>query len=411
MRQIFGLNHHQNCNFYMFKTSQSSMDQEINSDSPFASTSKLRRTPPPQSETVQENDGIADKINVYRNDIMDLNDSKKSVETPKSDGAARIAKTLSAPPVRMRALEDNESSSLDSIDPSPTRAKTSTSKSPKLSLASRRRMDAKNAQSIEQTASVKEREKEQKLKNQIEQDYRDAVQLIRANAEWNEISGALLTVQKVIKMRPDLILESLHDITLSLIGQVHNLRSSVAKIAIACFNDMFIKFKKLMDTDLDLTANAILKKIGESGFLVDEAIKCLSSMIENVTNTRVIQVLINNSDHKNAAIRLRVSLLLENAITSLSDILGSKYVSSLRDMEKLLPILVKFLREGLAESRNAAKRSIYFLSKFPDFDKAVLKTLSSSQIRELKEAIDFVRNKAETSEEPAARGKRLWKLL
>jgi hypothetical protein len=115
-------------------------------------------------------------------------------------------------------------------------------------------------------------------------------------------------------------------------------------------------------------------------------------------------VLINNSDHKNPAIRLRVSILLETAITSFDDILGSKYVASLRDMEKLLPVLVRFLREGLSDSRNAAKRSLYFLSKLGDFEKVVLKTLSSSQIRELKEAIAFIRDKEERPDELPTRG-------
>lgn len=376
-----------------------------NMNSPFGSSSKLRRTPP-KSDHVEEYDGGMDKSDIHRKDIIDL----AAPETSKGDeSATRILKTFSAPPDRMRALEDKDDlPSQNTIEQSPARAKTSTSKkSPKLSTATRRRMDAKNSVNPQQVAAQREREKEQRLKNQIEEDYKDAIQLIRANAEWNEISVALVTVQKAIKIRPDLVLENLHDLTLTLISQVHNLRSSVAKIAIGCFNDMFIKFKKLMDTDLDLTANAILKKIGESGFLVDEAVKCLSSMIENVTNTRVIMVLINNADHKNPVIRLRVALLLESAINSFTDILGSKYVSSLRDMEKLLPVLVRFLREGLAESRNAAKRSIYFLSKFPDFEKAVIKTLSATQIRELKEAIDFVRNKEEKSEDLPARGKLL----
>ena len=316
----------------------------------------------------------------------------------------RIIKTFSAPPDRMITLE-KDSPYQDLVEESNERAKTSISKqSPKISQATRRRIEAKNTGNTPQAAASREREKEQRLKNQIEQDYKEALHLIRANAEWNEISGALVAVQKAIKHRPDLIQENLHDLTLTLITQVHNLRSSVAKIAISCFNDMFIKFQKLMDNDLDLTANAILKKVGESGFLVDEAIKCLSSMIENVTNTRAIMALISNSDHKNPAIRLRVSLLLESAITSFNEVLGSKYVACLRDMEKLLPVLVRFLREGLSDSRNAAKRSLFFLSKFGDFEKMVLKTLSSSQIRELKEAIAFIRDKEEISDEMHTRG-------
>jgi hypothetical protein len=368
-------------------------------NSPFASSTKLRRTPPNTSPVPENN--AEDKVIIHGEILTRLD----APDTPTSEESTRILKTFSAPTDRMRALEEDDSPYKGSMEQSMERAKTSVSKhAPKLSQATRKRIEAKNTVNTPQAAALREREKEHRLRNQIEQDYKEAVQLINANAEWNEISGALVAVQKAIKHRPDLIQKNLHDLTLSLITQVHNLRSSVAKIAISCFNDMFIQFKKLMDNDLDLTANAILKKIGESGFLVDEAIKCLSSMIENVTNTRAIMVLINNSDHKNPAIRLRVSILLETAITSFNDMLGSKYVASLRDMEKLLPVLVRFLREGLSDSRNAAKRSLYFLSKFGDFEKTVLKTLSSSQIRELKEAIDSIRVREERTTELSPRG-------
>ena len=308
-------------------------------------------------------------------------------------------KLSSAPPDRMRTLE-NEDPPVELKIKSPSsgvRAKTSMETTPRVSLATKRRMENKLAI---QPSPSQEKERELRQRRIVEQEFKDACMVIRANAEWNEVSEALLTIQKTISLRPDLVLDCLHDLTLSLVNQVHNLRSSVAKTAVACFNDMFIKLEKHMDADLDMTVGAILKKIGESGFLVDEAIKCLSTMAKHVTNTRAITALLGSADHKNSAIRLRISILLQTVITSFPDAQASRYVASFRDMEKLLPILVKFLREGLADSRNAAKRSLYFLSKYPDFEKVVMKTLSSSQIREIQEAIEFIRNREELAGVP-----------
>ena len=47
-------------------------------------------------------------------------------------------------------------------------------------------------------------------------------------------------------------------------SKVKNLRSQVARFALATFCDMFIHLKRNMDIELDLTVKAVMQKSGES---------------------------------------------------------------------------------------------------------------------------------------------------
>lgn len=367
-------------------------------DSPFVTSSKMRHSPPPAlNPTVPENEGPLDHITTYSSPF---GDSSKLAETFDST-PIKQKKTVrsSAPPDRMMSL-DSEQELAEAFSPTPprpagTRAKSSIDGPPQLSLATKRRMEAKALGSSQATPEAQKREKEAKLRKQSETDFKEAMMQLRANAEWNELSEALVTIQKTIGARPELIQDNLHDLTMALVAQVQNLRSSVAKIAISCFNDMFIALGKSMDTDLDVTVASILKKVGESGFLVDEATKCLNTMTKHVTNTRALTALLGQADHRNSVIRQRVSILLQMVIYSLSEAQASRLLSTMRDMERLLPVLVRFLREGLSETRNAARRSLFFLAKTSDFDKVAGKILSPSQAKEVQGAIDSVRSRGD----------------
>ena len=72
-----------------------------------------------------------------------------------------------------------------------------------------------------------------------------------------------------------------------------NLRSQVARFALATFCDMFKHLTRIMDIELDLAIKAILQKSGESNeFFKSDAEKCLQMMIDNVTLQKALQALI-----------------------------------------------------------------------------------------------------------------------
>jgi hypothetical protein len=138
--------------------------------------------------------------------------------------------------------------------------------------------------------------------------YREAMESI-ANDDWEQKCSGLSLLQLLISEYPDTITQNLHQVVLILIQEVSvvllfffnliyllkvkNLRSQVARLALAAFADMFKHLKRNMDIELDLTVKALIQKSAESNeFLKSDTDKCLQMMVENVTLQKALQALI-----------------------------------------------------------------------------------------------------------------------
>ncbi|KAJ3292992.1 hypothetical protein HK104_004837 [Borealophlyctis nickersoniae] len=230
-----------------------------------------------------------------------------------------------------------------------------------------------------------------------EQEFRSAYQKLRSDSDWGAKAQALEAVQALVPECPQLFISNLHEMSLAIVGLVQNLRSSVSKLAIACLHDMYVHLGRAMEADLDVTVTALLKKFGEgNGFITDEVDRALGAMCENVSPIRAVAALLGSADHKNAVVRTRVACLLCRLIGGMSESQASRYVQSLGEAEKLFPALVQFLREGLAEPRNAAKQTLLVISRFPEFDRIIDKVLTVQQASEVRDAIKNIQAKGGT---------------
>ncbi|KAI9095209.1 armadillo-type protein [Phlyctochytrium arcticum] len=221
-----------------------------------------------------------------------------------------------------------------------------------------------------------------------EAEYRSSLQQLRNNPDWDVKVQALEQLKALLSASPNVFVNNFHELILAVIATIQNLRSSVAKQAISFVHSAFQNLGKAMEADLDMTVGALLKKAGEgTGFIVEETDRALEAMCTAITPTRAVASLLSHFDHKNPAVRMRVSCLLYRIISELSENQVSRYLQSFGDAGKLLNALVCFLREGAAETRKAAKRLVLFLAGFPDFNKTVDKVLAIKQANEIREAL------------------------
>ncbi|TPX54748.1 hypothetical protein PhCBS80983_g05784 [Powellomyces hirtus] len=222
----------------------------------------------------------------------------------------------------------------------------------------------------------------------LEATYNLALQQLRGNPDWNVKVEALETVKTVLDECPTIVTADLHDLILAVVATVHNLRSSVSKHAITILHTMYSKLGKTMEADLDLTVGSLMKKVGEgTGFILEEVDKALLAMTNAVSPTRGVAALLLSAEHKNPVVRMRVACLCCKVVTDMSQSQAARYVHSYGDAGKLFTALVQFLREGMAETRNAAKRIIIYLSEMPDFNRALEKVLAMKQANEIREAL------------------------
>ncbi|KXS19184.1 ARM repeat-containing protein [Gonapodya prolifera JEL478] len=233
-----------------------------------------------------------------------------------------------------------------------------------------------------------------KLSSKPEQDIVRAVQVLKSGQDWDFKCRALEAISAVLRDHPDLFITALHDHTLTIVAEVSNLRSTVSKCAIAVVAEMFSNLGKSMDAELEVVVGALLKKVGEnSSFLVEVVDRALGAMMERATPSRAVAALCNSFDHKNAVIKAKAATCIERILCSMGEPQLTKYIIGQYDMDKLLPALVALSKEGLGETRNAAKRTLAHLAKAQEFERVLDKVLSAGSAREAREAIKWAQGK------------------
>ena len=106
--------------------------------------------------------------------------------------------------------------------------------------------------------------------------------------QWDKVFDALNVVRSLALHHHGSIGPVLHSLVLSVNEASKNLRSSVAKNALLCLNDMIDGLGPQMDPELDTIVSQLLKRASESGtgFLGDEADRCLRSMCMSCSESK-----------------------------------------------------------------------------------------------------------------------------
>ena len=101
---------------------------------------------------------------------------------------------------------------------------------------------------------------------------------------------------------------------------MHNLRSSVSRLAIVTLGDMFDLLGKNMDPELELTVGALLKKISAeqgSTFIREDVDKCLEKMSERVSPQKALAALMSS-----ASVEQKSNLVRRTGAKFISDFVG-----------------------------------------------------------------------------------------
>ena len=181
------------------------------------------------------------------------------------------------------------------------------------------------------------------------------------SGDWAEQLEALNTTRSLsVYHASNTVLLGLHSLVRAVLSVVDNLRSQLSKAAIMCLTDMFQYLRMNMDAEMDHIAVALAKKAGEtSGFIADEARRAMLVAIQNCTETRVISALLHANTHKNPTIRNKVASFIGWVV----DQMGPRLCGT-RELDRLYPVIVRFLSEPAAEPRIAGKKAILLIHEY-----------------------------------------------
>ena len=213
-------------------------------------------------------------------------------------------------------------------------------------------------------------------------------QLLKDDEDWSKASECLIRLTELIPLQVRWISHNVSKVAMALSTQMLNLRSSVSKQAIICVEQLFRLVPKPLEPSIESLVTGLLKKIGEgNAFIIENTDKALDSMVANVHHQRALTALVLNSGHRNALIRMRVSILIDRIFTNLLSATISKLMKSPLDCEKLIAAVIGFLREGAAETRNSAKHTLWILSQNEDFELQLPKIVNITRAAEVRDML------------------------
>ncbi|KAJ8337311.1 hypothetical protein SKAU_G00385320 [Synaphobranchus kaupii] len=214
--------------------------------------------------------------------------------------------------------------------------------------------------------------------------------------DWEKTITGLNIISSIVQSHPDILVPRLHDICLAVILEVMNLRSCVSRVAVSTLGMMYTQLQKKMDPEVELTAVALLQKVGIANeFIRQDIDAALDSMVQNCTATYVIKgLLAGGMRHLNSMVRKCASQRLLN-LAERTD--AARLLSDTRGItEYILPTAARLAQDPSQEVRHFGRRMLLFMEPHPDFEKMLRKYIPAKDIPEIRDIVKRAQEFAKT---------------
>ncbi|KAF4142316.1 CLASP N terminal [Phytophthora infestans] len=175
--------------------------------------------------------------------------------------------------------------------------------------------------------------------------------------DWEANFEALSTVRRLALHHASVIdAVKVHTIISGIMKQVSNLRSSVSKNALMALESMCAAFSRAMDSEVESIVPVLLKRCADSNaFVCESAAASLRAVVLKCTTSRVVSALTSRASSKAAPIRREVA----RGIYAL--ILGQADIQTSKDLPPVLQLVGRCLEDSNNEVRDIAKQAILHL--------------------------------------------------
>ncbi|TMS21531.1 TOG array regulator of axonemal microtubules protein 1 [Larimichthys crocea] len=211
--------------------------------------------------------------------------------------------------------------------------------------------------------------------------------------DWEKKIEGLTFLRSLAHFHSDTLQGRLHDVCLSLIQEVKNLRSGVSRVAVCTLGDLYTHLQKAMDQELEGTVKALLQKAGEcNAFIRQDVDAALDCMVQHCTPTRGINALLSGGlSHLNAVVRKCTAQHLANLVEKVGAV---RLLSGGKDLnDRILPAVTKLAQDSSQEARYFGRRMLLSLSSHPDFDKILEKYIPTKDLPTVRDTVFTLKTK------------------
>ncbi|NXI95775.1 TGRM2 protein, partial [Psophia crepitans] len=187
--------------------------------------------------------------------------------------------------------------------------------------------------------------------------------------DWEQRAKGLFIIRRLAICNSEVLLSRLHNVCLAVTKEVNNLRSKVSRFAMATLGDLFRTLKKDMDHEVDMIAQVLLQKMGDTNeFIQKRANQSLMIMVESVTPARAMTALMASGiQHRHVLVRKSAA---EHLLTTVEQIGAEKLLASTRfNTEVLVRTLVKLAQDCHQDTRNYGQKMLNILMSHQTFAK------------------------------------------
>ncbi|KAM4542880.1 TOG array regulator of axonemal microtubules protein 1 [Odontesthes bonariensis] len=211
--------------------------------------------------------------------------------------------------------------------------------------------------------------------------------------DWEKKIEGLMFLRSLAHYHSDRLHGRLHDVCLSLIQEVKNLRSGVSRVAVCTLCDLYTHLQRAMDQELEGTVKALLQKAGESNaFIRQDVDAALDCMVQNCTPTRSISALLTGGlSHLSPVVRKCAAQHLANLVEKVG---AARLLSGGKDLtDRILPAVTKLSQDSSQEARYFGRRMLLSLSSHPDFDKILEKYIPTKDLPAVRDTVFTLKTK------------------
>eukprot|EP00039_Didymoeca_costata_P020699 m.342134 g.342134 ORF g.342134 m.342134 type:complete len:1486 (+) comp21012_c0_seq1:282-4739(+) len=197
---------------------------------------------------------------------------------------------------------------------------------------------------------------------------------------WIEACEGLTIIRQMLCHNKDMVVSNLSAVITAVVGEIMNLRSQVARLAILLMGDLFEVLQKGMHDELEKAVGALFKKLAaesSSIFIKEEIDATMTKIVACVRPSKALLAVITGTQHKAAAVRRLVGETLAELIRIDENMLQMK------EVERLFSSLVRLLEDNDPTVRYAARKAFYLLQSRDSFDTICRRCLSDAQGRKV----------------------------
>lgn len=219
--------------------------------------------------------------------------------------------------------------------------------------------------------------------------------------DWAVNFDALSITRRLAAHSPGVLEDKIHAVVAAILTQVLNLRSAVSKNALLALESMCSAFGRGMDGEVDAIVPLLLKRSADSNqFVCESASSALASVSRHCSSLRVVSALSTHLTSRAVPIRREVArcmlMLLQVAVERDSS-------SQQPALSAILVVVGKCLDDSNNEVRDAAKQALLFLLVDHQMDVARVKKLLPATGSAHSKLDQLVANKSSFSSSTMAR--------